>query len=57
MGIGSWLSRFIDRGLVSRFITIELMVGLLGGFSSAILFLAFTYTAAFPVPAVRDGDR
>jgi spermidine synthase len=47
MGIGSWLSRFIDRGLVSRFITIELMVGVLGGFSSSILFLAFTWTTGF----------
>jgi spermidine synthase len=49
MGIGSWLSRFINTGLVSRFITIELMVGLLGGFSSTILFLAFTYTKGFHV--------
>ncbi|MBI5083114.1 MAG: polyamine aminopropyltransferase, partial [Acidobacteria bacterium] len=49
MGIGSWLSRFIDRALVSRFITIELMVGLLGGFSSTILFLAFAYTTGFRI--------
>lgn len=47
MGIGSWLSRFIERSLVSRFITIELMVGLLGGFSSTILYLAFTWTTGF----------
>ena len=47
MGIGSWLSRFINKGLVARFITIELMVGLIGGFSSSILFLAFAYTQAF----------
>lgn len=47
MGVGSWLSRFIVRGLVSRFVTIELIVGLVGGFSSAILFLAFAYTGAF----------
>ena len=47
MGIGSYLSRFIERALVSRFISIELMVGLLGGFSSTILFLAFTWTTGF----------
>ncbi|MGH9672304.1 MAG: polyamine aminopropyltransferase [Bryobacteraceae bacterium] len=47
MGIGSYLSRFIRRGLVARFVTIELMVGLVGGFSSTILFLAFSYTHAF----------
>jgi spermidine synthase len=47
MGIGSWLSRFIARGLVARFVTIELMVGLVGGFSSSILFWAFAYTESF----------
>jgi spermidine synthase len=47
MGIGSWLSKFIRRGLVARFVSIELMVGLIGGYSSALLFLAFAYTEAF----------
>jgi spermidine synthase len=47
MGIGSFLSRYLVRGLVSRFVTIELMVGLVGGFSSAMLFLAFAYTESF----------
>jgi spermidine synthase len=47
MGIGSYLSRFIGRGLVARFIMIELMVGLVGGFSSSLLFLAFAYTQSF----------
>src|SRR5687767_7609189 len=47
MGIGSWLSRYIGRGLIARFVAIELMVGLVGGFSSTILFLAFAYTDAF----------
>jgi spermidine synthase len=47
MGIGSWLSRYIERGLIARFVTIELLVGLVGGFSSALLFLAFSYTDVF----------
>lgn len=47
MGIGSWLSRYIHRGLVMRFVTIELMVGLIGGFSSSLLFLGFAYTEGF----------
>lgn len=47
MGIGSWLSRFIVRGLVARFVTIEIMVGLVGGFSSAALFVAFAYSDGF----------
>ena len=47
MGIGSYLSRYIHRGLVNRFVSIELMVGLVGGFSSSILFLGFAYTQSF----------
>jgi len=47
MGIGSALSRFIVRGLVAQFISIELLVGLVGGFSSSLLFLAFAYTDSF----------
>ena len=47
MGIGSWLSRYIARGLVAQFVSIELLVGVIGGFSSALLFLAFAYTSAF----------
>jgi spermidine synthase len=43
MGVGSYLSRFLVRDLISRFIQIELMVGLLGGFSAAALFLVFTF--------------
>ena len=47
MGIGSWLSRYIGRGLATRFVIVELLVGLVGGFSSAILFAAFAYTVGF----------
>src|SRR3954451_13411004 len=47
MGVGSYLSRFISRGLVAQFISIELMVGLVGGFPSSALFLAFAYTQGF----------
>jgi len=47
MGIGSALSRYIDRGLAYRFIWIELLLGVIGGFSSALLFLAFAYTQGF----------
>ena len=47
MGIGSALSRFLDRGLAYRFVWIELLLGVVGGFSSALLFLAFAYTQGF----------
>ncbi len=45
MGVGSWLSRYLTRDLVRRFIQIELMVGLLGGFSAVVLFLVFAWLA------------
>ena len=41
MGIGSYLSRFIGRGLVGKFIAIELLVGVIGGYSATVLFLSF----------------
>jgi spermidine synthase len=41
MGLGSWLSRHIDGDLVKRFIQVELLVGVLGGFAAMGLFLAF----------------
>jgi len=47
MGIGSAISRYIDRGLAYRFVWIELLLGVIGGFSSALLFLAFAYTQGF----------
>jgi spermidine synthase len=47
MGVGSWLSRWVHRGLAARFVTVELMVAVVGGFSSTLLFLAFAFTDAF----------
>ncbi|MBL8330410.1 MAG: polyamine aminopropyltransferase [Rubrivivax sp.] len=40
MGIGSWLSRFVEHQLVAQFLRIELLVGLIGGLMPAALFLA-----------------
>lgn len=47
MGIGSALSRYINKGLARRFVWIELVLALLGGFSSALLLLAFAFTQGF----------
>src|SRR3954464_14629355 len=47
MGIGSALSRYVDRGLAYRFVWVELLLAVIGGFSSALLFLAFAYTQGF----------
>jgi spermidine synthase len=38
MGVGSWLSRYLERQLVAQFLRIELMVGLVGGLMPAALF-------------------
>ncbi len=40
MGIGSWLSRYLDRQLIAHFLRIELLVGLVGGLMPALLFAA-----------------
>jgi spermidine synthase len=41
LGLGSYLSRYVQRGLARRFIEVELAVALLGGASATLLFLAF----------------
>jgi len=40
MGLGSWLSRHVERDLVGQFLRIELAVGLIGGLLPAALFAA-----------------
>src|SRR5512138_3350699 len=40
MGVGSWLSRHVERELVAQFLRIELGVGLVGGLMPAALFAA-----------------
>ncbi len=47
MGVGSWLSGFIEKDLAGRFIEIEIAVAVLGGFSAPLLFLAFAKLAYF----------
>src|SRR5262245_497361 len=49
MGIGSYLSRFVGRGIAARFVMIETMLGLIGGSSAAVLFMAFGYLESFRV--------
>src|SRR5689334_25052793 len=47
MGVGSFLSRYIHRNLADQFIRIELLIAVVGGFSSSALFLAFAFTPGF----------
>jgi spermidine synthase len=46
MGVGSWLSRYIERQLVAQFLRIELLVGLIGGLLPAALFIAHSLLPA-----------
>src|SRR5689334_21553709 len=48
-GVGSWLSRFIDKCLARRLVDIELAVAVLGGFSAPLLFLTFSLVSYFYV--------
>jgi len=43
MGIGAWLSRFIEKNLEKVFVRLQLTIALTGGFSAFILFFAFAY--------------
>ncbi len=49
LGIGAWLSGFIDKGLAQRFVEIELAVALAGGISAPFLFATFAAGASFRV--------
>lgn len=49
MGVGAWLSSFLTKNLVRRFLDIELGVGLIGGLSAPLLFLSFAYLGWFKV--------
>lgn len=41
MGIGSYFSKFIRKNLLNTFVEIELLVGVIGGLSSVLLFVLF----------------
>ncbi|HEV8616687.1 MAG TPA: polyamine aminopropyltransferase [Methylomirabilota bacterium] len=47
MGIGSFLSRYVRGGVAARFIEAEILVGLVGGWAAAVLFVAFAQTPHF----------
>jgi spermidine synthase len=47
MGVGAHLSRYVrDEDVLARFVDVELAIGLIGGMSAALLFLAFAWLAA-----------
>lgn len=47
MGVGSYVAKYLKDNLLDKFIDIEILVGLIGGFSSIVLFLVFDYGAQF----------
>jgi spermidine synthase len=49
MGVGSWLSRFIDKRIAEKFIDVELAVAVIGGFSAPLLFLSFAHLSYFSI--------
>src|SRR3954453_16297298 len=49
MGVGSWLSRFIDKHIAERFVEVELAVAVVGGFSAPLLFLTFAHLSYFSI--------
>src|SRR5688572_333533 len=49
MGIGSYLSKFVKTDLLTWFIAIELLVGMVGGFSAGLLFIVFEHVVYFRV--------
>ena len=49
MGVGSYLSRFIEKNVAEKFVDIELAVAVIGGFSAPLLFLTFAYVSFFAV--------
>ncbi|MEN9797008.1 MAG: hypothetical protein RL653_704 [Pseudomonadota bacterium] len=49
MGVGAWLSRFIERGVAQRFVEVELAVAFAGGVTAPLLFFTFSGGAGFRV--------
>lgn len=49
MGIGSFFSKYVNKNLIGKFVQVELLIGLVGGFSAAILFVSFEYVTSFRI--------
>lgn len=49
LGLGSYISKYFSKNLFNIFVTIELGIGVIGGLSSLILFLANIYVSNYAV--------
>lgn len=47
MGVGSYLAKFVRKDLIDKFVEIEILVGVIGGISSIVLFTIFNTTDHF----------
>jgi spermidine synthase len=47
MGVGSFVSKYMDKNLLRKFIVAELLLGLCGGMSIPLLYFSYAYTEAF----------
>jgi spermidine synthase len=47
MGLGSYLSRYIVKNVIAVFIEVELLIGLVGGSTAAVLFMLFEVAVHF----------
>ncbi len=47
MGVGSYLSKFLNTNLIGHFVFIETAIGLIGGMSAAILYLSYSLTELY----------
>lgn len=47
MGIGAWLSKYIESQLVAWFVGIEIVIGIVGGLSALLLFFVFAWTELY----------
>jgi spermidine synthase len=49
MGLGSYLSKFLKKNLFNWFVLVEIGVGVVGGLSTLILFLANIYLVRYQI--------
>ena len=49
LGLGSYVSKYFNKNLFNIFVTIELTIGIVGGVSSLLLFLANIYIKNYAV--------
>ncbi len=49
MGIGSFLSKYVDKNIASTFVQVELLIGLVGGCSATLLFMLFNHIDNFRI--------